>query len=46
MAEPPPAPEPSQAQPYQWDPQNQVGTESLHLWNEVGNGLDKSQTGK
>ena len=46
MAEPTAAPEPSNAEPYHWDPQNQVGTDALQLWSEVGAGLDKNQTGK
>lgn len=46
MAEPTAAPEPSNAEPYHWDPQFQVGTDALQLWSEVGAGLDKNQTGK
>lgn len=35
----------SKAAPYEWDPTQQVGTDVLQLWTEVGNGLEKSQTG-
>jgi hypothetical protein len=33
--------------PYVWDttPERQPSADILHLWNEVGNGIDKSQTG-
>jgi len=37
---------PSKATPYRWDPKEQVGTDIVQLWTEVGNGLDKSQTGE
>jgi len=49
MADEPPSSAPaapSKAVPYQWDPAEAPATEILQLWTEVGNGLDKSQTGE
>lgn len=36
---------PLQAIPYSWDEASLPPSESIQLWNEVGNGIDKSQTG-
>ena len=36
----------SNPKPYEWPQDGTPSTEILTLWNEVGNGLDKSQTGK
>ena len=38
-------PFPQQAKPYTWD-ETRPPQETLRLWTEVGNGIDKSQTGK
>eukprot|EP00980_Cylindrotheca_fusiformis_P010327 scaffold2299_cov131-Cylindrotheca_fusiformis.AAC.14 len=37
-------PFPPEAQPYAWDTSQVPPPESLNLWTEVGNGIDKSQT--
>ena len=39
-------PLPLQAQSYEWNDAEPPPAETLNLWNEVGNGIDKSQTGK
>ena len=39
------APFPQQPRPYTWD-ETRPPPETLRLWTEVGNGIDKSQTGK
>lgn len=39
-------PFPPEGQPYTWDSAQVPPLESLKLWTEVGNGIDKSQTGK
>jgi hypothetical protein len=39
-------PFPAEAQPYAWDNTQAPPPESLKLWTEVGNGIDKSQTGE
>lgn len=42
-----PEPVPLEAQPYEWnDAEPPPPAETLNLWNEVGNGIDKSQTGE
>lgn len=33
-------------QPYSWDDEPLPSAEALQLWVEVGNGLDKNQTGE
>ena len=37
---------PQQAKPYVWDESRRPPQETLQLWTDVGNGLDKSQTGR
>ena len=39
-------PNPADSQPPVWDGTQQVPPSSLKLWKEVGEGLDKSQTGE
>jgi hypothetical protein len=39
-------PLPLQAMPYEWNDEEPPPTETLNLWSEVGNGIDKSQTGE
>jgi hypothetical protein len=39
-------PFPQQAQPYTWEDTRPPPQETLRLWTEVGNGIDKSQTGE
>jgi hypothetical protein len=36
---------PSEETPYSWDDSALPPTEVFQLWTEVGNGIDKSQTG-
>ena len=38
-------PLPLQAIPYEWNDAEPPPTETLNQWVEVGNGIDKSQTG-
>jgi hypothetical protein len=38
-------PFPQEATPYAWDDTRPTPPETLRLWTEVGNGIDKSQTG-
>ena len=38
-------PLPLQAAPYEWNDAEPPPTETLNQWIEVGNGIDKSQTG-
>ena len=39
------APFPQEAQPYTWDDSRPPPQETLQLWTDVSNGIDKSQTG-
>jgi hypothetical protein len=38
-------PFPQEATPYAWDDTRRPPPDTLRLWTEVGNGIDKSQTG-
>lgn len=38
-------PFPQEATPYAWDDTRAPPPETVRLWTEVGNGIDKSQTG-
>jgi hypothetical protein len=39
-------PFPLEAKPYAWDDSPPPPPETVRLWTEVGNGIDKSQTGE
>ena len=40
------APFPQHAEPYTWDDNQSSPQEIVRLWTDVGNGIDKSQTGE
>ena len=38
-------PFPAEATPYSWETNHALPQDTLRLWTEVGNGIDKNQTG-